>query len=125
MFRLSRRVQELGLEAKGKSGRLVFLAHEVLFHTSVRWLLSKRFEALQIHVLKVSVRTLCKDMFLAHEVLLFHTSVRWLKVRVRSRVFEMKGEIKLFSELKANEYLSYISDKIWLKCLIWLKILKN
>jgi len=29
----------------------------------------------------------------------------------------MKDEIKLFSELKPNELLSYISDKIWLKSL--------
>jgi len=33
----------------------------------------------------------------------------------------MKDEIKLFSELKANEFLSYISDTIWLKVLlIWM-----
>jgi len=38
----------------------------------------------------------------------------------------MKDEIKLFSELKANESLSYISDKIWLKVLlIWLNFSKN
>ena len=60
--------------------------------------------------------TLCKDMFLAHEVLLFHTPVRWLlKASFRNRVFEMKGEIKLVSELKANEFLFYISGRICLK----------
>jgi len=32
----------------------------------------------------------------------------------------MKDEIKLFSELKANELLSYISDKIWLESLAYL-----
>ena len=32
----------------------------------------------------------------------------------------MKDEIKLFWELKANELLSYISDKIWLKSLAYL-----
>jgi len=38
----------------------------------------------------------------------------------------MKGEIKLVSELKANEFLFYMSDKIWLKGFdFWLKILKN
>jgi len=48
-------------------------------------------------------------------VFLFHTSVRWLsKGDILNRVFVMKDEMKLFSELKANE-LSYISDKIWLK----------
>jgi len=33
----------------------------------------------------------------------------------------MKDEIKLglFSELKVNEFLSYISDKIWLKSLAY------
>jgi len=47
---------------------------------------------------------------------LFHRSVRWLSKRNRlSRVFVMKDEIMLFSELKANELLSYISGKIWLK----------
>jgi len=55
-------------------------------------------------------------MFLAHEVLLFHTPVRWLlKASFRNRVFEMKGEIKLVSELKANEFLFYISGRICLK----------
>jgi len=61
-------------------------------------------------------------MFLTNEVL-FHTSVRWLlKVSVRNRVFEMKDEIKLglFTELKVNEFLCYISDKIWLKSLAYL-----
>jgi len=32
----------------------------------------------------------------------------------------MKDEVKLFSELKANELLSYIGDKIWLKSLAYL-----
>ena len=32
----------------------------------------------------------------------------------------------LFSELKANESLSYVSDKIWLKVLLtWLNLKKN
>ena len=52
-------------------------------------------------------------MFSTHEVLLFHTFVRWLlKGNVLNRVFEIKDEIQLFSGLKANEFLSYISDKI-------------
>jgi len=38
----------------------------------------------------------------------------------------MKDGIKVFSELKTNEFLSYISDKIWLKCFTCLaEILKN
>ena len=54
-------------------------------------------------------------MFLAHEVFLFHTPLCWLlNASFRNRVFEMKGEIKLVSELKANEFLFYISGKIWL-----------
>jgi len=40
-------------------------------------------------------------------------SVRWLsKGNILSRVFVMKDETKLFSELKANELLSCISYKI-------------
>ena len=60
-------------------------------------------------------------MFTTHEVLLFHTFVRWLlKGNVLNRAFEIKDKIKLFSELKANEFLSYISGKIWLKSLAYL-----
>jgi len=66
-------------------------------------------------------KELCKDMFSTHEVLLFRTSVRWLlKGNVLNHVCEMKDEIKLFSELKANEFLSYFSDEICLKCLDYL-----
>jgi len=37
----------------------------------------------------------------------------------------MKDGIKVFSELKTNEFLSYVSDKIWLKCFAYLaEILK-
>jgi len=55
-------------------------------------------------------------MFLAYIVLLIHTPACWLlKASVRDRVFEMKGEIKLVSELKVNEFSFYISGKIWLK----------
>jgi len=32
----------------------------------------------------------------------------------------MKDEIKLFTEMKANELLSYISDNLWLKSLVYL-----
>jgi len=32
----------------------------------------------------------------------------------------MKDEIKLLSELKANEFVSYFSDEIWLKHLSYL-----
>jgi len=61
---------------------------------------------------------LCKDMFSTHEALLLHLSVRWLsKGNVLNRVFEMEDEIKLFSELKANEFLSCISDEIWVESL--------
>jgi len=60
-------------------------------------------------------------MVSTHDVLLLRTSVRWLlKGNVLNRVFEMKDEINLFSELKANKFLSYISDKIWLKSLYYL-----
>jgi len=43
-----------------------------------------------------------------------------LKGNVLNHVCEMKDEIKLFSELKANEFLSYFSDEICLKCLDYL-----
>jgi len=59
-------------------------------------------------------------MFSTHEVL-FHTSVRWLlKGNVPNHVCEMKDETKLFSELKANEFLSCFSDEICLKRLAYL-----
>jgi len=32
----------------------------------------------------------------------------------------MKVEIKLFSKLEANEFSSYINDKIWLKSVAYL-----
>jgi len=64
---------------------------------------------------------LCKDMFSTHEALLLHSSVRWLsKGNVLNRVFEMEDEIKLFSELKANEFLFCISDEIWVESLAYL-----
>jgi len=66
-------------------------------------------------------KELCKDMFSTHEILLFRTSVRWLlKGNVLNHVCEIKDEIKLFSELKANEFLSYFSDEICLKYLDYL-----
>ena len=72
-------------------------------------------EALVSACLKNSAKT-----YFRHTIL-FYTSVRWLlKVNVLNRVFEMKDEMKLFSKLKANKFLSYISDKIWLKSLSYL-----
>jgi len=66
-------------------------------------------------------KELCRDMFSTHEVHLFRTSVRWLlKGNVPNNVCEMMDERKLFSELKANEFLSYFSDEICLKCLDYL-----
>jgi len=54
-------------------------------------------------------------------VFLFHKSARWLsKGNILNHVFVMKDDIKLFSELKANELLSNISDKIRLKSLAYL-----
>jgi len=51
-----------------------------------------------------------------HVLLLFHTSARCLsKGNVSNHVCVMKDDTKLFSEPKRNEFLSYISDKIWLK----------
>jgi len=64
-----------------------------------------------------SINTCLFKEFCRHDfdtrVFLFHTSVRWLpKVNILNRVFVLKDEIKLFSEMKANELLSYVSDKI-------------
>ena len=60
-------------------------------------------------------------MFSTHEVLLFHTPILWLlKGNVLNNVYEIKDEIKLLSELKVNEFLSYFSDEIGLKCLAYL-----
>jgi len=37
-----------------------------------------------------------------------------------------EGRNEGFSEMKTNEFLSYIGDKIWLKCFAYLvEILKN
>ena len=67
------------------------------------------------------LKELCKDMFSTHQFLLFHTFVRWLlKGNVLNRICETKDEIKLFSKLKANEFLSCFSDDISLKCLSYL-----
>jgi len=53
-----------------------------------------------------------KDMISTHEFV-YCTSLRWLsKGNILTRVFVMKDEIKLFSELKANELLFSISYKI-------------
>ena len=55
----------------------------------------------------------CKDINAMHEILLFHTAGRWLsKGNVLNHVFEMKDEIKLFSEFKnKEEFLSYFSER--------------
>jgi len=61
-------------------------------------------------------------MFSTQEVL-FHTSARWLlkgNVLNLNHVCEMKDEINIFSEPKPNEFLSYFSDEICLKCLAYL-----
>ena len=75
-------------------------------------------------------KELYKDMKLAHEALLLHTSVRCtlaIEKKRSNRVFEMKDEIKLFQELEANEFTSYVETLTrfgWKVLLIWQKFLK-
>ncbi len=43
---------------------------------------------------------LCRDIDSEHETLLFYSKVRWLsKSNVVTRVFELRGELKLFLEI--------------------------
>jgi len=49
-----------------------------------------------------------------HEAVLLHTSVHCIEKKLSKPRFEMKDETKVFSELKANQSLSYICGKIWL-----------
>ena len=61
------------------------------------------------------------DMNSAHETLLFHTSVRWLsKGNVLNRIFELKDEIKSFTEEKHEVFSSYFGDECWTKSLAYL-----
>ena len=76
-----------------------------------KWSITSNLKALTLACLKNSARH-----YFDTRVFLFQASVRWLSEgNILNRVFVLKVEIKLFSELKANELSSYISDKIWLK----------
>ncbi len=52
-------------------------------------------------------QNLCRDMHSEHEALLFYSKVRWLsKGNVVSRVFQLRGELKLFLEMQRKDDLS-------------------
>ncbi|XP_042203808.1 zinc finger BED domain-containing protein 5-like [Homarus americanus] len=51
-------------------------------------------------------QNLCRDMDSEHEALLFYSKVRWLsKGNVVNRVFELRGELKLFLEVQGKDDL--------------------
>jgi len=54
-----------------------------------------------------------------HEAFLLHTSVHCIEMNLSKLRFEVKGETKIFSEMKANQSLSYSCVKIWLKSLAY------
>ncbi|XP_042237000.1 zinc finger BED domain-containing protein 5-like [Homarus americanus] len=55
---------------------------------------------------------LCRDMDSEHEALLFYSKVRWLsKGNVVNRVFELRGELKLFLEVQGkDDLLSHFNE---------------
>jgi len=60
-----------------------------------------------------------EDMDSTHEAFLLHTSVHCIESKLSKPRFEMKDETKIFSELRANQSLSCICGKIWLKSLAY------
>ena len=60
-------------------------------------------------------QNLCRDMDSEHEALLFYSKVRWLsKGNVVKRVFELRGELKLFLEMQGkDDLLSHFNKVLW------------
>ena len=60
-------------------------------------------------------QNLCRDMDSGHEALLFYSKVRWLsKGNVVNRVFELRGELKLFLEMQGkDDLLSHFNEVLW------------
>ncbi len=60
-------------------------------------------------------QNLCRDMDSEHEALLFYSKVRWLsKGNVVNRVFELRGELKLFLEMQGkDDLLSHFNEVLW------------
>ncbi|XP_042204259.1 zinc finger BED domain-containing protein 5-like [Homarus americanus] len=60
-------------------------------------------------------QNLCRDMDSEHKALLFYTKVRLLsKGNVVNRVFELRGELKLFLEVQGkDDQLSHFNEVLW------------
>ncbi len=60
-------------------------------------------------------QNLCRDMDSEHEALLFYSKVRWLsKDNVVNRVFELRGQLKLFLEMQGkDDLLSHLNLVLW------------
>ena len=66
-------------------------------------------------------RKLCKDMGSEHINLLYYTKVRWpSKGNVLSRVFEPRGELKIFLNVVKPELAVHFSDSKFIACLAYL-----
>ncbi|XP_042207877.1 SCAN domain-containing protein 3-like [Homarus americanus] len=65
--------------------------------------------------LNESTDKICGGMDLEHETLLFYSKVRWLSMgNVVNRVFEIRGEYKLFLEMKGmDDLLSHFNEVVW------------
>ncbi|XP_042228307.1 zinc finger BED domain-containing protein 5-like [Homarus americanus] len=65
---------------------------------------------------------LCRGMDSEHETLLFYPKVRWLSTgNVVNRVFELRGELKLFLEMKGkDDLLSHFNEVLWEPRLVYL-----
>lgn len=66
-------------------------------------------------------RIICEDMGSLHQNLLYHTEVRWLsKVKVLTRLLELKAELLMFLQDAKSEYANYFCDPAWLLKLAFL-----
>lgn len=80
---------------------------------------SIRGKALQTRLFRI----VCEDMGSLHQNLLYHTEVKWVfkgKVRVLTRVLELRAELLMFLQNAKSEYAYRFSDSIWLLKLAFL-----
>ena len=64
---------------------------------------------------------LCQEMGSGHEQLLLHTEVHWLsRVRVLQRLYELRGEVKLFLTKIKSDLAKHLDDTVWLASLFYL-----